>query len=113
MIKVHGPTISSLSDGTDDIEASEVRVKKVKASEFEGNVKGNLEGNVKGNLEGNVTGNVRGNTVGNVLSEVLTLQKTITPTPVKKYCKLYCKEDDKLYFMDSKGIEHEVLLKKE
>ena len=41
-------------------------------------------------------------------SGVLTIKETTTPTDVEDYGKVYCKDDNKLYFQDGGGTEHEV-----
>ena len=41
---------------------------------------------------------------------VLGLQETITPTADTDYGKVYCKNDNKLYFQDGAGSEHETAL---
>jgi len=39
---------------------------------------------------------------------VLCLAETSTPTADTNYGKVYCKNDDKLYFQDGAGNEHEI-----
>lgn len=39
-----------------------------------------------------------------------TMLETTTPTPRTNYGKIYCKTDNKLYFQDGAGVEHEVAL---
>lgn len=39
---------------------------------------------------------------------VLGLKETATPTADTNYGKVYCKNDDKLYFQDGAGAEHEI-----
>lgn len=39
---------------------------------------------------------------------VLTVKETTTPTADTNYGKVYCKNDNKLYFQDGAGTEHEV-----
>jgi len=39
---------------------------------------------------------------------VLCMQETTTPTATANYGKVYCKTDDKLYFQDGAGAEHEI-----
>lgn len=39
---------------------------------------------------------------------VVTLAETTTPTAVTDYGKVYTKNDNKLYFQDGAGTEHEV-----
>jgi hypothetical protein len=38
----------------------------------------------------------------------LELQETTTPTATADYGKIYCKSDNKLYFQDGAGTEHEI-----
>ena len=40
----------------------------------------------------------------------LTLKETTTPTADADYGKIYCKSDNKLYFQDGAGTEHEISL---
>ena len=42
------------------------------------------------------------------LNEELTLPEITTPTPVTNFGKLYPKADNKLYFQDGAGVEHEI-----
>lgn len=46
--------------------------------------------------------------LGLVGQGVLCLKETTTPTADTNYGKVYCKNDDKLYFQDGAGNEHEV-----
>ena len=39
---------------------------------------------------------------------VLGLKETTTPTADTNYGKVYCKDDNKLYFQDGAGNEHEI-----
>ena len=39
---------------------------------------------------------------------VMCLKQTTTPTATADYGKVYCKSDDKLYFQDGAGAEHEI-----
>lgn len=41
-------------------------------------------------------------------SGVLTMAETTTPTATTDYGKIYTKNDNKLYFQDGGGTEHEV-----
>jgi hypothetical protein len=41
---------------------------------------------------------------------VITLKETTTPTAVTDYAKVYSKADNKLYFQDGAGVEHEISL---
>ena len=43
-----------------------------------------------------------------VSSGVVTLGETTTPTAVADYGKIYTKNDNKIYFQDGAGTEHEV-----
>jgi hypothetical protein len=43
-----------------------------------------------------------------VSSGVVTLAETTTPTAVTDYGKIYTKSDNKLYFQDGAGTEHEI-----
>lgn len=43
-----------------------------------------------------------------VSSGVVTLAETTTPTATTDYGKVYTKNDNKLYFQDGAGVEHEV-----
>lgn len=45
---------------------------------------------------------------GNIVTRVLTLEETTTPSAVTDWGKLYTKNDNKLYFQDGAGNEHEV-----
>ena len=38
----------------------------------------------------------------------LCLKETTTPTADADYGKVYCKADNKLYFQDGAGVEHEI-----
>jgi hypothetical protein len=38
----------------------------------------------------------------------LTIKETATPTADADYGKVYCKNDNKLYFQDGAGVEHEI-----
>lgn len=50
-------------------------------------------------------------TFGNITSEAeVTLGEIATPTPVANYGKVYTKTDNKLYFQDGAGSEHEIPL---
>jgi len=39
---------------------------------------------------------------------IITLPETTTPTPVASSGKIYTKSDNKLYFQDGAGVEHEL-----
>lgn len=39
---------------------------------------------------------------------VVTVKETTTPTAVADYGKIYTKSDNKLYFQDGAGTEHEI-----
>jgi hypothetical protein len=41
---------------------------------------------------------------------LLALKETTTPTAVADYGRIYCKSDNKFYFQDGAGTEHEVAL---
>jgi hypothetical protein len=43
-------------------------------------------------------------------SGVITLKETTTPSAVTDYAKVYAKADNKLYFQDGAGTEHEISL---
>ena len=45
-----------------------------------------------------------------VTTGVLTIPETATPTADADKGKVYCKSDNKLYFQDGAGAEHEVSL---
>jgi len=40
--------------------------------------------------------------------DAVLLSETTTPTAIANYGKVYCKSDNKLYFQDGAGVEHEV-----
>jgi len=44
------------------------------------------------------------------LSAAINIAEITTPTAVPDYCALYTKSDNKLYFQDGAGTEHEVTL---
>ena len=39
---------------------------------------------------------------------IITIKETTTPTPKTDYGKIYSKNDNKLYFQDGDGVEHEI-----
>ena len=41
---------------------------------------------------------------------LLTIKETATPTADADYGKVYCKNDNKIYFQDGAGVEHEIAL---
>lgn len=41
---------------------------------------------------------------------VITIKETTEPSAVADYGKIYCKSDNKLYFQDGAGTEHEISL---
>jgi hypothetical protein len=43
-----------------------------------------------------------------VTGGILAVQETTTPTALVNYGKIYTKSDNKLYFQDGAGTEHEV-----
>ena len=43
-------------------------------------------------------------------SGIITIKETTTPSAVTDYGKIYCKSDNKLYFQDGAGTEHEISL---
>ena len=45
-----------------------------------------------------------------VTTVYMELEETTTPTAVVNYGKLYTKSDNKVYFQDGAGTEHEISL---
>lgn len=39
---------------------------------------------------------------------ILTMKEASTPTAVDSYGKIYCKNNNKIYFQDGAGVEHEL-----
>lgn len=51
-----------------------------------------------------------GSAINGLGDGVLRLRETTTPTANANYGKVYCKNDNKLYFQDGAGVEHEITL---
>jgi len=51
--------------------------------------------------------------VGAVNTGIICMKESTTPTDDSGYGKIYCKADNKLYFQDGAGVEHEVALDEE
>ena len=47
-------------------------------------------------------------TTGAVTGEVMSISETTTPTATANHGKIYTKTDNKLYFQDGSGVEHEI-----
>jgi phage baseplate assembly protein gpV len=60
--------------------------------------------NLSATFSGSLT--AEGDIIGN--SGILSLQETTTPTATTNYGKVYTKSDNKLYFQDGAGTEHEI-----
>lgn len=43
-------------------------------------------------------------------TQYVLLKETVTPTAAPDYGKIYTKSDNKLYFQDGNGVEHEIQL---
>jgi hypothetical protein len=71
-------------------------------------VRGRISGSNKAVLLANEDGNVYAPLGGVQVATALILNETTTPAAKADYGKVYTKNDNKLYFQDGAGVEHEI-----